>query len=75
MSITGIQSGTFQAKLAEMKQKMVEKQNLALSKIDGKVTEGGAKMDAAVDGVTAKMDKEIEDALHEFALTTNGGPA
>lgn len=75
MSITGIQSGAFQAKLAEMRQKIADKQTEALTKIDGAVASGAAKMHAAVDGVIAKADKEVDDALHEFAQFTNGGPA
>lgn len=75
MSITGLQSGAFEAKLAEMRKKIADGQNQALAKIDGAVTEGNAKIDAAAEGVKAKVTKEIEDALQEFALTTNGGPA
>ncbi|MDB5607804.1 MAG: hypothetical protein JWP25_4704 [Bradyrhizobium sp.] len=74
MSITGLQSGAFQAKLAEMRQKMADSQNQALAKIDGAVTDGAAKVDAAVEGVKAKVNKEVEDALQEFATVTNGGP-
>lgn len=75
MSITGIQSGAFQAKLAEMRKKIADKQTEALTKIDGAVTSGAAKMHAAVDDVIAKADKEVDAALHEFAQFTNGGPA
>lgn len=75
MSVTGLQSGAFQAKLAEMRAKMANKQTEALGKIDAAVTAGGAQMDDAVNGVTAKVDKEIADALQEFSFTTNGGPA
>lgn len=75
MSVTGIQSGAFQAKLAEMRQKIADKQNQALSKIDTAVTSGGAKMDAAVDDVIAKADKEVDAAVHEFAQFTNGPEA
>lgn len=75
MSITGIQAGAFQAKLAEMRQKIADKQTEALTKIDGAVTSGAAKMNAAVDDVITKADKEVDAALHEFAQFTNGGPA
>ncbi len=75
MSITGLQSGAFQAKLAEMRQKIADKQAQALAKIDGTVTDGLARLEAAADGATAKAHKEIEDALQEFAEHTNGGPA
>lgn len=75
MSITGLQSGAFQAKLAEMKQRMVEKQNSALSRVDAATVAGHAKIDEAISGVEAKISKEIEDSLQEFAQFTNGGPA
>ncbi len=74
MSITGLQSGAFQSKLAEMRQKIAEKQAQALAKIDGTVTDGLARIEAAAAGATAKATKEIEDALQEFAEHTNGGP-
>lgn len=74
MSVTGLTSGAFQAKLAEMRQKIADRQAQALTKIDSAVASGGAKMDAAVDEVVAKADKEVDAALHEFATFTNGGP-
>lgn len=75
MSVTGLQQGAFEAKLAEMRQKIADKQSQAINKIDGAVTAGLSKMDAAADGVVAKAEKEIESALQEFAPFTNGGPA
>jgi hypothetical protein len=75
MSITGLQSGAFQAKLAEMRQKIADSQAKGLAKIDAAVTAGAAELDAAADGAAAKANKEIADALQEFGLTTNGGPA
>lgn len=75
MSITGLQSGAFQAKLAEMKKRFADKQNEGLARVDTAVEAGNAKIDQAVAGVEAKMNKEIEDSLQEFAQFTNGGPA
>lgn len=75
MSVTGIQSGAFQAKLAEMRQKLADKQTEALTKVDNAVSSGAAKMNAAIDDVVSKADKEVDAALHEFAQFTNGGPA
>jgi hypothetical protein len=75
MSVTGIQSGAFEAKLAEMRKKLADRMTQGLHKMDVAAESGAAKMDAAVDGVVAKVDKEIEDKLHEFASLTNGGPA
>ena len=75
MSITGLTSGAFQAKLAEMKQKMLDKQAAGLAKMDSAVSEGAAKLEAATDGVIAKIGNEIDDQLAEFAQFTNGGPA
>lgn len=74
-NVTGIQSGAFKSKLAEMRQKIADKQTEALSKIDGAVSSGAAKMNAAVDEVISKADREVDAALHEFATFTNGGPA
>lgn len=75
MSITGLQSGAFAGKLADMRQKIADAQNQGLAKIDGAQVAAAAKVDAAIAGVTAKVDKEVEDALQEFATFTNGGPA
>lgn len=74
MSITGLQSGAFQAKFAEMCQRISDK-NKGLAKIDAAVTAGEKELDAAADGAAAKAQKEIADALQEFGLTTNGGPS
>lgn len=73
-NITGIQSGLFEAKMAELKKKLADRINGGLAKIDKAGENGAAKMDAAVDGIIAKVDKEIEDKLQEFATLTNGGP-
>lgn len=75
MSITGLQSGAFEAKLAEIKQRIADKQAQGLAKIDGKIAAGAAKLDEAVDGVNAKIDAEVDAQLAEFAKFTNGGPA
>jgi hypothetical protein len=75
MSITGIQSGAFEAKLADMRKKLTDRLNQGLTKIDGAAEAGAVKMEAAVDNVIAKVDAEIEDKLQEFATLTNGGPA
>lgn len=75
MSVTGIQSGTFQAALAKMREELAGHQNEAIADIKGSVTEAGAKMKEAAQSVRAKVYKEVEDALQEFATTTNGGPA
>lgn len=75
MSVTGIQSGAFQAQLEAMRKKLADRLTKGLTKIDGAAEAGAAKMDAAVDNVVAKVDAEIEDKLQEFATMTNGGPA
>lgn len=75
MSITGIQSGAFEAKLEAMRKKLSDRLNHGLTKIDGAAEAGAAKMDAAVDNIVAKVDAEIDDKLQEFAQMTNGGPA
>lgn len=75
MSVTGLQAGAFEAKLAEMKQKMVEKQNASLAKMDSAAETAAAKMEAAANGVVEKFEKGVEEQLAEFAQFTNGGPA
>src|ERR1700733_14712049 len=67
MSITGLQSGAFQAALTQLKQRMADKQNSAVASIAAGMAAGEAKIDAAVSGVTAKIDAEVSDALQEFA--------
>lgn len=74
MSITGLQSGAFQAKLAELRKRVAGAQDQALTKIDGAVVSGEAKINEAASGVVAKVDREVADALQEFATFTNGGP-
>lgn len=74
MSITGLQSGAFQAKLAEMKQRLLARQSQGLAKVDSIVADGEAKIEAAISSAATKAQGEIDDALHEFAQFTNGGP-
>lgn len=74
-NITGLLSGAFKDKLAEMRLKIADRQKQALAKIDGAVVNGAAKMEAAADDVARKVDQEISAALQEFAIHTNGGPA
>jgi len=74
-NLTGIQSGAFEAKLEAMRKKLSDRLSQGLTKIDGAAEAGAQRMEAAVDNVIAKVDKEIEDKLQEFATLTNGGPA
>jgi len=73
-NITGLQSGAFHDALTQMRQKFADRQKQAVGKIMASVETGAAKMDAAADEVSAKVDKEISAALQEFAQHTNGGP-
>ena len=73
-NITGLQSGAFQDALAQMRQKLADRQKQAVGKILNAVETGAAKMDEAADQAAAKVDKEISAALQEFATHTNGGP-
>jgi hypothetical protein len=75
MSITGLQGGAFQAALTQLKQRMADKQNSAVASIAAGMAAGESKIDAAVSGVTAKIDAEVSEALQEFSTFTNGGPA
>lgn len=74
MSITGLQQGSIQAKLAEIKHKAQARQAAGIAKIEAKHSEGLAKVDAAMDDVARKIDKEVDATLQEFAEFTNGGP-
>jgi hypothetical protein len=73
MSITGLQGGAFQAKLAEMRQRIADSQKNSLAHIDGVVAAGSAKLEEAAKNAAAKAQSEIDDALQEFATFTNGG--
>lgn len=75
MSITGLQGGAFQAKLAEMRLRIADSQKNSLAHIDGVVAAGSAKLEEAARDAAAKAQAEIDDALQEFATFTNGGPA
>ena len=75
MSITGLQQGAFQSKLAEMRAKVASVQTAGLAEIDGVVTAGVAKLEEAAKGAATKAQSEIDNALQEFATMTNGGPA
>lgn len=75
MSVTGLQSGAFKAKLAEMKQKMLDAQNQGLAQVDAAQTEAKNEIDTAIAGVASKIKSEVADALQEFSEFTNGGPA
>jgi hypothetical protein len=74
MSITGLQEGAFQGKLAEMRKRIAATQEKALANIDGVVSAGEAKLEEAAKAAAAKAQSEIDNALQEFGLTTNGGP-
>ncbi len=74
-NITGLVGGAFQAKLAEMRVKIADRQKVALARIDGAVVSGASRIEAAADDVAQKVDKEISAALQEFSQFSNGGPA
>lgn len=74
MSLTGLKSGAFEAKLAEMRQRIADAQNRGLAKVDAAQVQAEAKVSSAIDGVVSKIDKEVEDSLQEFATFTNGSP-
>ena len=76
MSITGIKSGEFQTALAEMRNKIGEGRAKAISKIGAVVESNQAKFEQAADAAAAKAQREIDEALAEFAIDgDNGGPA
>jgi hypothetical protein len=74
MSITGLQGGVLKAKLSEIKQNAQKRLADGIAKIEDAHTSGLARVDAEMDGVVKKINKEIDDQLQEFAEFTNGGP-
>lgn len=74
MSVTGLQQGSIQSKLAEIKQRAQQRLADGVAKIDAAHEQGLAKVEAEMDKVVQKINKEIDDQLHEFAQSTNGGP-
>lgn len=75
MSVSGLAPGLLQAKLAELRKRGQERLAAGVAKIDAAHTTGLSKIDAAADEAAKKIDAEIDSALHEFAESTNGGPA
>ena len=74
MSVTGLQSGAFQSKLAEMRKRIANSQTAGLAKIDAVMSDGEKKLEAAAEGVAKQAQSEVDNALQEFATMTNGGP-
>ena len=74
MSITGLEPGSIQAKLAEIKQKAKQRQMDGLAKIEAAYAAGVSKVDAEMEKAVQKINKEVDDSLHEFAQFTNGAP-
>lgn len=75
MSVSGLAPGILQAKLAELRQRGQERLAQGVAKIDAAHSAGLSKIDAAADEAAKKIDAEIDSTLHEFAESTNGGPA
>jgi hypothetical protein len=76
MSVTGINSGDFQSAMAEMRQKLGEGRAKAISKIGEVVAANQGRFEEAASAAAAKAQREIDDALAEFAVSgDNGGPA
>jgi hypothetical protein len=74
MSITGYAPGAIQAKLDALKQKAAERRSQSMAKLDGADAKL-ASVDTAIEAYAAQLEKEADDALQEFAVHTNGGPA
>lgn len=73
-SLTGLQPGAIRAKLDALKLKAVERRAQAMAKLDGADTKL-ASVDTAIEQYAARIEKEADDGLAEFATFTNGGPA
>jgi hypothetical protein len=74
MSITGFEPGAIQARLAAIKQGAADRRTAAMAKLDGADAKL-ASVDEAIEQYAAKIEKEADDALQEFAEHTNGAPA
>ena len=74
MSITGYEPGSIRAKLEALKSAGKQRRDAALSKLDdaGKKHEA---VSAEIENVAKQIEKEADDALHEFAEFSNGAPA
>jgi hypothetical protein len=73
-SLTGLQPGAIRAKLDALKLKAAERRAQAMAKLDGADTKL-ASVDTAIEQYAARIEKEADDGLAEFATFTNGGPA
>ena len=73
-SLTGLQPGAIRAKLDALKLKAAERRAQAMAKLDGADTKL-ASVDIAIEQYAARIEKEADDGLAEFATFTNGGPA
>ena len=73
MSVSGYEPGSIKAMMEAIKQRGKERRDQALSKLEG----AGQKHEAVseeIERIATMLEKEADDALQEFAGTTNRAP-
>ena len=74
MSVSGYEPGSIRAMMDAIKQRGKERRDQALAKLAG----AGQKHEAVseeIERIAVAIEKEADDALQEFAGTSNGAPA
>jgi ribosomal 50S subunit-associated protein YjgA (DUF615 family) len=74
MSISGYEPGAIKAKMAAIKERGKQRRDEAIAKLEG----AGQKHEAVseeIERIATQLEKEADDALQEFAESSNGGPA
>jgi hypothetical protein len=74
MSITGFQPGAVKAAIEAAQQSARDRQAQAMAKLAAAGMKAAGVADA-IDQVSARIEKEADEALAELAQFTNGGPA
>lgn len=74
MSITGFQPGSIKAAIDAAQLAARERQAQSMAKLAAAGAKAASVADA-IDQVSARMEREADDALQELAAFTNGGPA
>jgi ribosomal 50S subunit-associated protein YjgA (DUF615 family) len=74
MSISGYEPGAIKAKMAAIKERGKQRRDEAIAKLEG----AGQKHEAVseeIERIATQLEKEADDALQEFAESSNGPPA
>lgn len=74
MSVSGYEPGAIKAKMAAIKERGKQRRDEAIAKLEG----AGQKhedVSAEIERIATQLEKEADDALQEFAESSNGPPA